>query len=157
MVEVRRDSCGAVLARVICLYGWPDHPVRKLRTSGLGVHTTTTDEMQQGISAAVGISSANCWYPAELDLCLCLLCRHVEPSESLWQDTSPLIAAWPARRAMSPYKAIQPRLCAGRRRGTGGGLRPFIYVKALQKFGLKFRLQVCFQDLRPNPVPIQLY
>ena len=81
----------AVLARVICLYGWPDHPVWKLRTSELGVRTTTTDEMQQGISAAVGINSANGWYPAGLDLSLCLLSRHVEPSEELWQDVRPLI------------------------------------------------------------------
>ena len=35
---------------------------------------------------------------------------------------------------MSPYKAIQPRLCVGRRRGTGGGLRPYLYVKEIQKF-----------------------
>ena len=35
---------------------------------------------------------------------------------------------------MSPYKAIQPRLCVGRRRGTGGGLRPCLYVKKIQKF-----------------------
>ena len=61
------------------------------------------------------------------------------------------------RRATSPYKAIQPRFPAGRRRGAGGGLRPFIYVKALRKFGLKFRLQVCFLDLRPNPALMQLY
>ena len=27
------------------------------------------------------------------------------------------------------YKAIQPRFPAGRLRGAGGGLRPFIYVK----------------------------
>ena len=78
-----------------------------------GVHTTTTDEMQQGISAAVGINSANGWYPAGLDLSLYLLSRHVEPSEAFWQDASPLIAAWPSRRAMSPYKAIQLSLCAG--------------------------------------------
>ena len=43
---------------MICLYGWPDHPVWKLQTSGLGVRTTTTDEMQKGISAAVGINSS---------------------------------------------------------------------------------------------------
>jgi hypothetical protein len=90
--------------------------------------------MQQGISAAVGINSANGWYPAGLDLFLCLLCSDVEPSEELWQDVSPLIATWPARRAASPYKATQPRLCAGRRRGTGGGLRPCQYVKGIQKF-----------------------
>ena len=65
--------------------------------------------MKQGISAAVGINSTNGWYLAGLDLCLCLLFSHVEPSEEPWQDVSPLIATWPARRATSPYKAVQPR------------------------------------------------
>ena len=39
---------------------------------------------------------------------------------------------------MNPYKAIQPRLWAGRRRGAGGGLRPLLYVKGVQKFLLGF-------------------
>ena len=73
-------------------------------TSGVGVRTTTTDEMQQGISAAVGINSANGWYPAGLDLCLCLLCGHVEPSEELWQDVSPLIADMASQ---DDYKPLQ--------------------------------------------------
>ena len=38
--------------------------------------------------AAVGINAANDWYPAGLDLCLCLPCRHAEPSEALWQADS---------------------------------------------------------------------
>ena len=42
--------------------------------------------------AAVGINSANGWYPAGLDLCLCLPCGHAEPSEALLQGLSPLIA-----------------------------------------------------------------
>ena len=113
--------------------------------------------MQQGISAAVGINSANGWYPAGLDLCLCLLCSHVEPSEELWQDVSPLIAAWPARRAMSPYKATQPRLCAGRRRGAGGGLRPCLYVIGLQKFLSRFELQLYFLDSAPSAELVELY
>ena len=56
-----------------------------------GVHTTTTDEMQQGISAAVGINSANGWYPAGLDLSLYPLSHHVEPSAVPWQAVSPLL------------------------------------------------------------------
>ena len=40
---------------------------------------------------------------------------------------------------MSPYKAIQPRLCAGRRRGTGGDGRPCLYVVRVQKFLLGFK------------------
>jgi len=50
--------------------------------------------MQQGISAAAGINSANGGYQAGLDLCLCLPWRHVEPSAAPWQAVSPLIAAW---------------------------------------------------------------
>ena len=142
-----------VLTRVICLWAAADHLVWKLRTSGLGVRTTTTDEMQKGISAAVGINSANGWYSAGLDVCLCLLCCHVEPSEALWQDASPLIAAWPSSRATSPYKAIQLRLCAERRRGYGGGLRPCLYVKALRKFGLTFSPQIQFLN-RCNSWPV---
>tara|TARA_Y100001954_G_scaffold224277_1_gene263492 strand:+ start:508 stop:1065 length:558 start_codon:yes stop_codon:yes gene_type:complete len=39
-----------------------------------------------------------------------------------------------ARWARSPYKAIQPCLCNGRRRGAGGGFLPCLYVKEVQKF-----------------------
>ena len=60
--------------------------------------------MQQGISAAVGINSANGWYPAGLDLSLCLLSRHVEPSEELWQDVSPFIAALASQEGYKPLQ-----------------------------------------------------
>ena len=40
---------------------------------------------------------------------------------------------------MSPYEAIQARLCAWRRRGAGGGLRPCLYVKGVQKFLSDFK------------------
>ena len=43
----------------------------------------------RAISAAVGINSAKGWYPAGSDLCLCLLCGHVEPSEVLWAALKP--------------------------------------------------------------------
>ena len=45
--------------------------------------------MQQAISAAVGINAAKSWYPAGSDICLYLLCGHVEPSEVLWAALKP--------------------------------------------------------------------
>ena len=50
---------------------------------------------------------------------------------------------------MRPYKAIQPRLCAGRRRGTGGGLRPCLYVKGFRNSSQKLLVSKklkCFWD-----------
>ena len=72
--------------------------------------------MQQGISAAVGINSANGWYPAGLDLSLCLLCGHIEPSEALWQDTSPLIAL----ASREGYEPSQGQTAASMRWTTEG-------------------------------------
>ena len=69
--------------------------------------------MQQGISAAVGINAANGWYPAGLDLSLCLLRRHVEPSEALWQDVSPLTS-------QEGYKPLQGHTAATLRWMTEG-------------------------------------
>ena len=130
--ETSRPDVGRTTARVICLYGWPDHPVWKLRTSGLGVRTTTTDEMQQGISAEIGINSANGWYPAGLDLCLRLPFGHVEPSEALWQALKPLLESGQRRRLEAtarPYSRVSAQnggsgygVCASapiRKRGKG--------------------------------------
>ena len=50
--------------------------------------------MQQAISAAVGINAVKSWYPAGSDLCLCLICGHVEPfkheSKGVWGTTASL-------------------------------------------------------------------
>ena len=44
-----------------------------------------------------------------------------------------------------------------RAEGYGGGLRPCLYVKGVQKFLSGFELQIHFLDSTPTPVLIQLY
>ncbi len=60
--------------------------------------------MQQGIPAEVGINSAKGWYQAWLDLFLCLPFGHIEPSEALWQDASPLIAGMAIQEGYEPLQ-----------------------------------------------------
>ena len=141
---VRRDGLGelAVLARVICLYGWPDHPASHLGLSGGGVSTTTTNEIRHGISATVGINPAKGWYTAGLDLCHCLLRGQVEPSKALWKDASPLNAALPARLARSqprPYSRASAQNGGG---GMGVFADVFIRNGGFRNFCWIFRLMV---------------
>ena len=92
-------------------------PCPALGLSGVGYCGTVAVEWQQSISAAVGINSADGWYPAGLDLGLCLPCDHAEPSEALLQGLSP------SRRVSQPG-------------GLQAFTRPYSRVSALDDEGV---------------------
>ena len=83
--------------------------------------------MQQWISDAVGINSAKRWYPAGLDLCLCLPCRHAEHSEAMWQVDSHSMAS--AQRGQ-PGALTRPnsRVSALDDEGSTGGICGRVYT-----------------------------
>ena len=101
------------------------------------------------ISAVVGINSANGWYPAGLDLFLCLPSGHVEPSEALWQAIKPSQVSCQRGRLEA---AACPPGCVSAPIGEGcrGTLRPCLYVKGGQKFLSGLEIQIHFLHVKAS-------
>ena len=96
---------------------------------------------------AVGINSANGWYPAGLDFFLCLPSGHVEPSEALWQAIKPSQVSCQRGRLEA---AACPSSCVSAPIGEGcrGTLRPRLYVKRVQNFLSGLEIQIHFLHVK---------